>query len=233
MPRRRNLCDRHVGSRRNRSDRLQSMVELRRRNVVKKAGTATSDQECEACATGTYSSAADQTSCVAIDDCAAGTELTTAGTPTSNAECAPCETGTYCAGGTIVKTPCDGDTWDDDAKASTACAAWSDCAPEPSSKPTARRSRIANARRVPSGKRARRRTPRRARTSRLYRVAPCATVGKTFERSCGNCGTQTATWCRQRRDRFRCCSEPANACAPGSIEAATACGYWNDRPHVQ
>lgn len=193
---------------------------------VKKAGTSTSDQQCEACATGTYSSAPDQTSCLTIDECAAGTELTGVGTPSSNAECTPCETGTYCAGGTVAKAPCEGETWDDDAKASTACVAWSACAP--GTIVDADGSALANrkCKTCPVGQTSTTTNATTCEDVPPVPGGPCATVGKTFEKSCGNCGTQTAT-CGEDHvvTDFGACNEPANACAPGSVEAATACGY--------
>ncbi len=62
---------------------------------VSTAGTATSDQVCAGCASGTFSTAADAADCVAWTTCPAGSFVTTKGSATSDQTCAPCAPGTY------------------------------------------------------------------------------------------------------------------------------------------
>src|SRR5262245_20636894 len=56
---------------------------------VETPGTATSDQVCAGCASGTFSSEENAASCETWTTCEAGTYVSTAGTESSDQECTP------------------------------------------------------------------------------------------------------------------------------------------------
>jgi len=62
---------------------------------VSTAGTATSDQVCAGCASGTFSTGVDATECAPWTACEAGTFVTTEGSAAADQTCADCEAGTY------------------------------------------------------------------------------------------------------------------------------------------
>ncbi len=62
---------------------------------VSAAGTATSDQVCAGCVSGTFSASADARACEAWTTCAAGTFVTVEGSATADRACAECEPGTF------------------------------------------------------------------------------------------------------------------------------------------
>ncbi|AKU98796.1 BNR repeat domain protein [Labilithrix luteola] len=141
-------------------------------------------------------------------------------------ECASCEAGTYCAGGEAAKVPCAEGTWDHDGTAATACTPWADCGLGSFVEATG--TAVANRKctTCPIGQTSTTTNAQSCEDVPPVPGGPCSTVGETFARSCGNCGTQAATCDADNVvSEFGSCSEPAGACAPGTNEAPTACGY--------
>ena len=63
--------------------------------------------------------------------------------------------------------------------------------------------------------------------------ASCTTIGEPYERACGQCGKQTAS-CSPSKivTGFGQCTEPDDACVPGTAEANTACGFCGTTSRV-
>lgn len=91
-------------------------------------GSTVADRTCAACADGSYSDTVNAAACLPVGVCAAGEVQISAGSRTAATVCEPCDAGTYCAGDTAPRLACTGGSWDHDASAATACAAWTDCA---------------------------------------------------------------------------------------------------------
>lgn len=96
---------------------------------VSSDGTPTSDRQCTACASGSFTSAINAGQCTAWRTCAAGTHETAPGTSQLDRQCAVCAAGTYCSGGTSAPVACAANTWDDDGNAATPCVPWQGCGP--------------------------------------------------------------------------------------------------------
>ena len=64
-----------------------------------------------------------------MDDCPAGTTLTSPGTAVTGPLCDACEKGQYCMGGNSPAVVCDNQTWDHDGDPAPQCTPWSPCLP--------------------------------------------------------------------------------------------------------
>jgi hypothetical protein len=98
-------------------------------SFVNTNGSSSTDRTCVACPAGTYANAPNQASCQPHGSCPAGTVFVAQGTPRSEPQCDACEAGTYCAGGMATKQACGASSWDHDGASSSACVAWTECAP--------------------------------------------------------------------------------------------------------
>ena len=90
-------------------------------------GTATTDQTCAMCPSGTYTSGPNQSTCVEAQACAPGTVQTAAGTATMPATCEACSAGEYCAGGSAEAAQCAEGAWDHDSDPATMCVSQMTC----------------------------------------------------------------------------------------------------------
>ncbi|MDF2693073.1 MAG: repeat domain protein, partial [Labilithrix sp.] len=168
------------------------------------AGSATTDQTCTVCTSGSFSVTTNATTCTPWTDCAAGGYVSTLGSAASDRQCAACEAGTFSTTANV-----------------TSCTAWATCAPGTMVSASGSDLTDRQCAACPAGETST--TPNATACVPMPNPGdPCATGGQTFTRVCGNCGTQSAS-CSATNvvTEYDACSEPPNACPPGEKQDRT------------